>query len=118
MLKRNDLGRIISERFALRGGKRIPRYLGDWMVDYVFEAIKIGLIEDGAVDIAGHVFIEKVDVPEHQKRMPDDSYITIPAKSKLHTEWRSRFKQDINKGEIKEISNARRKKVPRRCYDD
>ena len=38
MLKRRDLGRIISERFTLRAGKPIPIYLGDWMVDYVFEA--------------------------------------------------------------------------------
>ena len=39
MLRRNDLARIISDRFALRGGKRIPIYLGEWMIDYVFEAV-------------------------------------------------------------------------------
>ena len=51
MLKRNDLARIISDRFTLRGGKRIPIYLGEWMIDYVFEAVKIALIEDGVVNI-------------------------------------------------------------------
>lgn len=81
------------------------------MIDYVFEAIKIGLIEDGSVDIKNHLFIEKIDVPEHDKRLPNDTYITIPAKTKLHTEWRSRFISDINDGEIKEFSNARRKKI-------
>ncbi len=111
MLKKKDLARIIQDRFTLRGGTKIPLYLGEWMIDYVFEAIKIGLIEDGRVEIKNHANIERIDVPEHQKRMPDDSYITIPAKSKIRTEWKSRFVGDVNDGEIKEISNARRKKL-------
>lgn len=110
MLRKKDVARIIHDRFTLRGGARIPLYLGEWMIDYVFEAIKIGLIEDGCVDIKSHAVIQRVDVPEHQKRMPDDTYITIPAKAKIRTEWKARFLGDVNDGEIKEISNARRKK--------
>lgn len=111
MLKKKDIARIIHDRYCLRGGVRIPLYLGEWMIDYVLEAIKIGLIEDGCVDISNGVTIQRVDVPEHQKRMPDDSYVTTPAKTKIRTKWKPRFKEDVYNGEIKEISNARRKKI-------
>lgn len=103
MLTRKDLGRIISERFTQRGGRRIPRYLGEWMVDFVFEAIKIGLVEDGMVNIRNVASIKRIDVPEHQKRMPDDSYITIPAKSKLRVEFKNQFVDDVNKEQYREV---------------
>lgn len=101
MLRKKDLARIIHDRFRLRGGAKIPLYLGEWFVDYVFEAIKIGLIEDGVVDIKGQAVIERIDVPEHQKRMPDGTYITIPEKSKIRVGWKPKFIDDVNKGEIK-----------------
>ena len=41
MLRKKDVARIIHDRFTLRGGARIPLYLGEWMIDYVFEAVII-----------------------------------------------------------------------------
>ena len=103
MLTRKDLGRIIGDRFTQRAGKRIPYYLGEWMVDYVFEAIKIGLVEDGFINIRNVANIRRIDVPEHQKRMPDDTYITIPAKSKLRVEFKNQFVDDVNKEQYREV---------------
>lgn len=103
MFTKDDLGRIISERFTLRAGERIPKYLGKWMVDYVFEAIKIALIEDGYVNIKNQATIKRIDVPEHEKRMPNGDVIIIPTRAKLNVEWKPRFMEDLNIGEIKEI---------------
>lgn len=111
MLKRNDLARIISDRFTLRGGKRIPIYLGEWMIDYVFEAVKIALIEDGVVNIKNYMTFKRIDVPEHKHRMPDGTIATIPPKSKLRVEYKDGFMRDIRSGEIKEIDNGRKKRV-------
>lgn len=111
MLKRNDLARIISDRFTLRGGKRIPIYLGEWMIDYVFEAVKIALIEDGVVNIKNYMTFKRIDVPEHEHRMPDGTIATIPPKSKLRVEYKDGFMRDIRSGEIKEIDNGRKKRV-------
>lgn len=102
MITRKDLGRIIGDRFTQRGGKRIPYYLGEWMVDYVFEAVKIGLVEDGVVNIRSVGTFRRVDVPEHKKRMPNDSYIIIPPKSKLKVEFRDSFVDDVNKEKYRE----------------
>lgn len=103
MLTRKDLGRIIGDRFTQRGGRRIPYYLGEWMVDYVFEAIKIGLVEDGIVNVRNVATFKRIDVPEHKKRMPDDTYITIPAKSKLRIEFKSQYVDDVNKEQYREV---------------
>lgn len=111
MLRKKDIARIIHDRYRLRGGVKIPLYLGEWMVDYVFSAIQFGLIEDGCVDIANTVTFERVDVPEHKKRMPDDTYVTTPAKTKIRTRWKTRFKQDIFNGEAKEIDYGRKKEI-------
>ena len=111
MLRKKDIARIIHDRYCLRGGTRIPLYLGEWMVDYVFDAIKLGLIEDGCVDISNTVTIERVDVPEHQKRMPDDTYATIPAKTKVRSRWKTRFKNDVRKGEVKEFDRGNKKRI-------
>ena len=111
MLRRNDLARIISDRFALRGGKRIPIYLGEWMIDYVFEAVKIALIEDGVVNIKNYMTFKRIDIPEHEHRMPDGTVATIPPKSKIRVECKDAFMKDIRTGEIKEIDNGRKKRV-------
>lgn len=111
MLRRNDLARIISDRFALRGGKRIPIYLGEWMIDYVFEAVKIALIEDGVVNIKNYMTFKRIDIPEHEHRMPDGTVATIPPKSKIRVEYKDAFMKDIRTGEIKEIDNGRKKRV-------
>lgn len=103
MLNKTDIARIISDRYTLRGGERIPIYLGEWMVDYVLGAIKLGLIEDGVVDLKHHILFERVDVPEHEKRMPDGTYKTIEPKSKIRVQFKPRFISDINKEEVKEI---------------
>lgn len=103
MLKKRDLARIIHDRFRLRGGAKIPIYLGGWMVDYVFEAIKIGLMEDDVVEIQGCAVFTRTHVPEHDKRLPDDTYVTIPAKSKIRIEARPPFVRDVDKGVIKGV---------------
>lgn len=95
MLRKKDIARIIHDRYRLRGGIKIPLYLGEWMVDYVFSAIQFGLIEDGCVDIANTVTFERVDVPEHKKRMPDDTYVIVPFKSKVRVEKKERFASDV-----------------------
>lgn len=102
MLSKTDLGKIISDRYTLRDGKRIPQYLGVWITDYVFEAIKIGLIEDGYVNLRNLVSIKRIDIPEHKKKMPSGEIITVPLKSKIKVEFASKFMEDINNGEIKE----------------
>ena len=111
MLRKGDLGRIISDRFALRGGKRIPFYLGEWMVDYVFEAIKIALIEDGVVNIKNYVTFRKIDIPEHEHRMPNGSIVTNPPSAKIRVEYKDNFMKDINRGEVKELDHGSKKRV-------
>lgn len=103
MLNKTDIARIISDRYTLRGGTRIPLYLAEWMIDYVFSAIKLGVIEDGVVDLKQHVIFERVDVPEHEKKMPDGTYINIPEKSKMRIKAKPRFLEEINNEEVKEI---------------
>ena len=103
MLNKTDIARIISDRYKLRGGKHIPIYLGEWMVDYVMSAIKIGVIEDGVVDLKQHMSFQRIDIPEHEKRMPDGTYATIPAKSKVKVQLKPNFINDVNCDEIKEI---------------
>lgn len=102
MYVKSDLARIINDRFTLRGGKRTPKYLAEWMVDYVFEAIKIALIEDGKVNIKNTMSFERIDVPEHEKLMPDRSTITIPARSKIRIKANQVFIDEVNSDEIKE----------------
>ena len=111
MLRRKDLARIISDRFVLRGGRKIPLYLGEWMIDYVFEAIKIALIEDGGAAIKNYMAFTRVDIPEHEHRMPDGSIVTIPYKSKIRVEYKDKFLNDINKGEIKELKHGTKKRI-------
>ena len=103
MLNKYGIARIISDRYTLRGGERIPIYLAEWMVDYVLNAIKIGVIEDGVVDLKQHISFERIDVPEHEKRMPDGTYATIPARSKVRVQLKPRFLDDVNREEVKEI---------------
>ena len=110
MLRRNDLARIISDRFSLRGGRRIPIYLGEWMIDYVFEAIKIALIEDGSVNIKNYMSFKRIDIPKHDHRMPDGAIATIPPKAKIRVEYKENFMKDINNSEIKELDYASKKK--------
>ena len=110
MLRKKDIARIIHDKYKLRNGYQIPLYLAEWMIDYVFEALKLGLIEDGVVDLVGYGTFQRVDVPEHTKRLPNDSYTTISAKSKVRTKWKPQFLKDVTNGEIKEKCNARRKK--------
>lgn len=97
MLSKRDLGRIISERFTLRDGKRIPIYLGEWMVEYVFEAIKIGLIEDGGVDIRNYVRITRTDVPAHEKRM-FGRVQEVPYNVKVKARFKEDFLNDVING--------------------
>jgi len=113
MLRRNDIARIISDRFALRGGKRIPIYLGEWMIDYVFEAIKIALIEDGVVNIKNYMTFKKVDIPEHEHRMPNGTIAIIPQKSKIRVEYKENFMKDIQNEEIKELDHGSKKRLSR-----
>lgn len=103
MLNKADISRIISDRYTLRGGERIPKYLARWMIDYVLTAIKIGVIEDGVVDLDQHFVFERIDVPEHEKRMPDGTYVTVRPKSKIRVTPKPKFLEDINTGEVKEI---------------
>ena len=107
MLKRRDLGRIISERFTLRAGKPIPIYLGDWMVDYVFEAIKIALIEDGDVDIRNHVRIRRNDIPAHEKRLPNGNVVTIPYRAELNIQFKENFLNDVTNGNYVEFKEQK-----------
>lgn len=102
MYVKRDLAKIINDRFSLRGGKNVPLYLAEWMVDYVFEAIKIALIEDGKVNIKNTVSFERIDVPEHEKLMPDRSTITIPARSKIRIKANPTLVEEVNSDEIKE----------------
>lgn len=111
MLRRNDLARIISDRFALRGGKHIPIYLGEWMIDYVFEAIKVGIIEDGVVNIKNYMTFRRIDIPEHEHRMPDGTIATIPPKSKIKVEYKPNFLSDIKNEEIKEFDRGNKKRI-------
>lgn len=103
MLNKTDIARIISDRYTLRGGRRIPIYLGEWMVDYVMTAIKLGLVEDGVVDLKQHMVFERKDIPEHEKRMPDGSYINIPARSKIKVRLKPKFIDDVKSEDVKEI---------------
>lgn len=109
MLTKKELGKIISERFKLRGGKKIYPYLGEWMVDYVFEAIKIALIDDGGVNIRGVFTAERIDVPTHTHKMPDGRDIIIPAKSKVRLKFAPKFLEDVNNDETKETKIYDRK---------
>ena len=102
MLSKSDIGRIISDRYTLREGKRIPQYLGTWIVDYVFEAIKIGLIEDGYVNLRNLASIKRIDIPEHEKKMPNGEIITVPLRSRVKVDFAQKFMDDINSGNIKE----------------
>lgn len=111
MLRKNDLARIISDRFTLKGGKRIPIYLGEWMIDYVFEAIKIALIEDGAANIKNYMTFTRIDVPEHEHRMPNGVIATIPPKSKIRVEYKENFIKNIINDEIKELDHGSKKRV-------
>lgn len=110
MLRKSDLARIISDRFALRGGKRIPIYLGEWVVDYVFEAVKIALIEDGVVNIKNYMTFRRVEIPEHEHRMPNGEVVIIPTRSKVRVEFKENFMKGINTGELKEIDYGRKKR--------
>lgn len=78
MFTRKDMANVISERFADKNGKRIPKYFAELMVDYVVEAIKIGLIEDGVVCVMDRLIFERIDVPSHKKKMPNGSIIDVP----------------------------------------
>lgn len=102
MISRKELARIVSDRFAGRGGKRIPLYLADWMIGYIFEAIKIALVEDGCVKIRDYMTIERVDVPEHKKMMPNGEWGIVPFKSRVRVKFSDAFVDDVNNGEYKE----------------
>lgn len=111
MLRKNDLARIISDRFGLRGGKRIPIYLADWMIDYVFEAIKIALIEDDAVAVKNYAMFRRIDVPEHERRLPNGTVAIIPQRSKVRVEFKPSFLIDLANEEIKEFDHGNKKRV-------
>lgn len=103
MLARSDLARIISDRFKLRGGKRIPIYLGEWMIDYVFEAIKIGLIEDGVVNIKNCVAFRRLDIPAHDHLMPDGSYVKVPDRARIKADFKRPYLDGLHDEEVKEL---------------
>lgn len=102
MILRKDLATIISDRFTQRGGKRIPKYLADWFIEYFFEALKIALAEDGYVKIRNYVVIERVESPEHIKQIPTGKRIVVPARTRIRVRFNDKYIQDIEDGIYKE----------------
>lgn len=95
MAKKSDLARAMAKKMPLVRGMKVPTYLCEVIIDIVFESIKEILIEDGEVNIKNQFCFKRVDVPEHRKRMPNNTYIVIPFKSKIVVGKKERFVSDI-----------------------
>lgn len=102
MILRKDLATIISDRFTQRGGKRIPKYLADWFIEYFFEALKIALSEDGYVKIRNYIVLERVESPEHIKKMPNGDIVTVPSRTRIRVRFNDKYVKDIENGIYKE----------------
>lgn len=88
MARKNDLARVMANKMPRIKGMKVPTYLCEAIIDVVFDSIKEKLVEDGEVNIKNQFTFKRVDVPEHRKRMPDNTYVMIPFKSKIHVEKR------------------------------
>lgn len=96
MARKNDLARVMANKMPRIKGMKVPTYLCEAIIDVVFDSIKEKLVEDGEVNIKNQFTFKRVDVPEHRKRMPDNTYVMIPFKSKIHVEKKEKFVSDIN----------------------
>lgn len=96
MVRKNDLARVMADKMPRIKGMKVPTYLCEVIIDIVFDSIKEKLIEDGEVNIKNQFTFKRVDVPEHKKRMPDNTYVVVPFKSKIHIEKKDKFVSDIN----------------------
>lgn len=106
MYTKDDIGRIISDRFVQRGGKGIPYYLARWMVDYVFEAIKIALIEDGKVGVRNLCTITRIDVPAHTRLLPNGTVANVAPKVKIKVDFSDKYLDDVFNGKFEEVDKT------------
>lgn len=95
MVRKSDLAKVMVKKMPRVNGMRVPTYLCEIIVDIVFDSIKEMLIEDGEVNIKNQLTFKRVDVPEHKKRMPDNTYVIVPFKSKVRVEKKERFASDV-----------------------
>ena len=95
MARKSDLAKVMVKKMPRVNGMRVPTYLCGIIVDIVFDSIKEMLIEDGEVNIKNQFTFKRVDVPEHKKRMPNNTYVIVPFKSKVLVEKKERFVSDI-----------------------
>ncbi len=83
MYTKKELAVIIKDLAVNDTGKSLGKFTAQSMIDYVMKAIKAGLKEDGIVYIKPDIVIERVDVPEHEKKLPTGEIVTVPEKVKL-----------------------------------
>lgn len=121
MVRKNDLARVVANKMPCIKGMKVPTYLCEIIIDVVFDSIKEKLIEDGEVNIKNQFAFKRIDVPEHKKRMPDNTYVVIPFKSKIRVDNKSKFISDVNnevrKNRMLGTIDGCHKRVQRGTYD-
>ena len=121
MARKNDLAKVMAKKMPRVRGMKVPTYLCEVIIDVVFDSIKEMLVEDGEVRIKNQFTFKRIDVPEHKKRMPDDTYATIPFKSKIRVEKKEKFTSDVTnevrKRKMLGTINGCHARVERGTYD-